>query len=396
MIERQLKLIELLENNSILLFGPRGTGKSLLASTILKNFNSETLTFDFLLSDNFSKYLINPSLLRNEIEYKLKDVPKLLVLIDEVQKIPSILDEVHFLIEKFKNKISFILTGSSARKLKKVGANLLAGRAFVFHLYPFSYFELKNDFSLNEVLKWGALPIVYDKNNILEKELVLKSYADTYLREEIKQESLVRSVESFSLFLDLACQLNAEPINYSKISKQCTVSANTIKEYYQILFDTMLAFPLCAWKKSIKKQIVQAHKVYFFDIGVINSIRKELSFEISEHSFRTGKLFETFIILEFIKLNSYFQKNYGLYYWRTNTGVEVDLILQKSINTPPVAIEIKLSAFVVKEDLKHLYKFKEEEPSAELFCISNVVNAYEIDGVKILPYCEALEWFINY
>lgn len=398
MIARLLNIAELLNKPvSVFLLGPRACGKSTLVNDLLAK-KDEKLVFDLLLYDNYYRYLTNPSLIRAEVEEKLNRIKllKLYVLIDEIQKIPTLLDEVHWLIEKYKNKISFILTGSSARKLKRKGTNLLAGRAIILHLYPFTSFELTDQFNLNKVLQYGSIPMVWVEQNTELQELILRSYVDTYLKEEIKQEALSRNIETFARFLELAAQMNGEPLNFSKLGRDCNTSSNTIKEYYQILYDTMLAFPIEGWHRSTRKQINKSPKVYFFDCGVINTLKRELHTEITFTSKRSGKLFESFIMQEIYRINSYFRLDYSMHYWRTNHGSEVDLILQKTAYHPPIAIGIKLSDIVKEQDLTSLKKFKEEEPSAKLLCFCRTSNPYSIGDVKILPWQEGISYIKDY
>jgi len=252
MIERNVNILKYIDfGESFFLFGGRGTGKSSLLQSLLDTRKNK-LCFDLLESSQFTRYLINPSLMKEEIELALKkSSEKLIIFIDEIQKIPIILDDIHFLIEKYKQKVQFILTGSSARKLKAKGVNLLAGRALVFSLFPFTVDELGDDFNLYETLRFGSLPLIYEKIPEIKIKM-LQAYTEIYLREEIKNEALTRNIQSFSQFLDLAAQLNGEIVNYSKMGRQCHTFPNTIIAYYQILFDTLTAIELPAGERSVK------------------------------------------------------------------------------------------------------------------------------------------------
>lgn len=391
MIYRSINLLKYLNvYQSLILLGPRGTGKSTLIRESLKDFPH--LEVDLLKSNNFSKYLATPELLCREIEYFVKNnsSPCAYIFIDEIQKIPTLLDEVHALIEKYKERICFILSGSSARKLKKSGANLLAGRAVSLRLHVFSYFECASFFNLEQVLKYGQLPILHDKKNDLLLP-ILKTYVDTYLREEILQESLVRNLEPFIHFLDLAAQYNGENINFSKMAKSCGLSHITIKTYFQILSDTLVAHLVPGWSRSIKKQITKSPKCYLFDIGVINTLQGEVEAEVKLNSNRGGKIFETFIVNEVRKILDYNLSLLKIYYWRSKEGYEVDMILSKSSFSYPIAFEIKSSTSITEDDLKGLREFKKEEVNAKLYCISNCERPYSIEGIDILPWPLALE-----
>lgn len=409
MIERLPNHLELLRNgSSILLLGPRGTGKSVLCKKMmmaLKNQGFQTLIFNFLKSDLYRKYLLHPEMIRQEIEELIpKDNHnKLFVFIDEIQKIPIVLNEVHYLIEENKNRVVFLLTGSSARKLKKANANMLAGRALQQGLYPFTIKELGPNFNLYHALQFGTLPLLYGLSNDFSDihlaqeqiRLTLTTYVDTYLKEEIKEEALVRNLEAFIRFLEIAAQSNAEMINYVKIGKECSVADTTIKEYFQILMDTLIGFYLSGWHRSVRKQVQKAHRFYFFDNGVLNAINRELRLEMSPTSKRTGKLFESFVIQEFYRLNIYYQQDWKFYYWRTQNNHEVDLVLQRHPNSSPVAIEIKLSHIITSHDLIYLKEFQTEEPSSRLFVLAPVEYASTLDNVKILPWKEGIEKIVN-
>ena len=262
--------------HSFFLFGPRGTGKSTL---LKKRFDqSQCLWLDLLDSDVEDRFFRNPSdlyaivkALPDEIHY---------VIIDEIQKVPKLLDEVHRLIEE-TDKI-FILTGSSARKLKHGGANLLAGRAFVYHLYSLSCFELKEQFDLEKALHWGTLPKIFSLEEDSEKSEFLRSYADTYLKEEIWNEQVIRKLQPFRRFLEVAAQCNGKIINYANIARDVGVDDKTIKEYFFILEDTMIGFFLEPFHNSFRKRLVEKPKFYFFDPGVVRSLSRRLSVPLTQ------------------------------------------------------------------------------------------------------------------
>ena len=233
----------------------------------------------------FTRYLRNPGLFRKELEKEINSDRVLTVFIDEVQKLPSLLDEVHYLIEKYKHHIRFILTGSSARKLKRGGANLLAGRAWTLRLHPLSHKEI--DLDLSKALRIGTLPAIYLEDEFPER--TLRAYVETYLKEEIFQEAFVRKIEGFIRFLDIAGQMNGQSLNFTNIARECNISTKTAQQYFSILEDTLIAFRINAWSFSIRKQVRQAPKYYFFDCGVLNTIRGEIKIELRENSYRYGK-----------------------------------------------------------------------------------------------------------
>ena len=271
------------------IFGPRGTGKTKLIESVL---SSNSMLISLLDSEYFQRYLTETSLFSREMTAKLKSKAQqdtLVVAVDEVQKLPMLLDEVHLLIEKYKGQLVFLLTGSSARKLRRSGANLLAARALTTYLHPLSVLEL--DLDLDTVLRIGSLPGVYLEQDFAKHRL--RSYISTYIKEEVQEESLVRKIDRFARFLDLAGQLNGEPINHSKLGRALKTTSNTVQEYFSILVDTLLCHRVDGWSESVKRQLLQAPKYYWFDCGVLNALNGELDTEIKRSSFRYGRLFET-------------------------------------------------------------------------------------------------------
>jgi len=384
MISRALDIKKLTaQYYSVFLFGPRGVGKS----SLLRSLENVGLHYDLLNGEVSRALLLEPAQFRAQVTDLIKRAAKdspVLVILDEVQLAPSILNEVHHLIERFPEKIVFLLTGSSSRKLKREGANMLAGRAVTKKLFPVSLSETEID--LYRALQFGTLPRPYFSGN--DPKPYLASYVDTYLREEIKQESLVRKIDSFVRFLDLAAQLNGENINFSKIGRQCGVASTTIQQYYSILEDTLIVERVDGWSETVKKQLVLGPRYYFFDCGILNSLRRELHLELSSSSFRFGKLFETYMVNEVRAHCSYLELDYRFHYWRTNSGLEVDLILSRSSYDPPLAIEFKSSTTPEANELNGLKAFKEENPSAKLFCLCRTSARYEKDGILFLPWSE--------
>lgn len=387
MTTRLLNLLKLLKNNrSSFLFGPRGVGKTTLAGQYLAQVGGPSFNINLLHDDQFTRYLSHPSLLRTEVEAALKKEGRLTVLIDEVQKLPVLLDEVHDLLEKHKGRIGFLLTGSSARRLKRTGANLLAGRAWTLALHPITHREAELD--LERALQIGTLPGIYWGDT--DPERTLKAYVGTYLKEEIQVESQVRNLQAFARFLEIAAQMNGEPVNYSEIAKEAGVSPKTAQEYYSILEDTLLAFRIDGWSKSARKQTLQSPRYYIFDCGVLNALRGELKTELRPTSFRYGKLFETWIVLELIRLSQYEDLDFHFHYWRTNTGLEVDLVLRRSASHPLLAVEIKSTEAPSSSDLKGLKSFLGAHPKAKPFLLCRASRALEIDGIPAFPWRDGI------
>ena len=342
------RLLNLAESNSFFLFGPRGCGKTTLIHEIFKNKNA--FWIDFLNLDFELRYKQRPQLLVDEYMASAKK-PEW-IIIDEVQKVPSILDAVQQLIEKYK--VKFVLTGSSARKLKRSQANMLAGRAFNFSLFSFSYLELKEQFDLLQVLQFGSLPKLYNKELYNEQDKIryLKSYVSTYLKEEIIVEQLVRQIEPFHRFLEVAAQSNREIINYSKLAKEAQITDKSVARYFEILSDTLMGHLIPAYHKSIRKQQIESPKFYFFDTGIVRAIRGELNYPLKPKSYEYGNYFESFIVNEIIKQNIYLEKDYKISYLKTKEGQEIDLIVESRLKT--FLIEIKSCEVLDSSEVKAL------------------------------------------
>ena len=363
MYKRILNLTMLLKKKSFFLFGPRGTGKT----TLVQHTLSEATVIDLLEIKTYREYLKNPSIIS---EQELKPI----VVIDEVQKLPEILDEVHRLIEV--DKLIFLLTGSSARKLKRGGANLLAGRAWWAELFPLTSNEIP-DFDLMTYLNRGGLPAVYPSDDYVEE---LWAYTALYLKEEIQNEALTRKVAQFSEFLDLMALSNGEEISYQSVAGDCGVSPNSIKNYIQILEDTLVAFQLRAFTKTRKRKAISRSKLYFFDIGVTNSLAKRG--EILKGSELFGKAFEHFILLEVRAFLSYTRKNIKMCYWRSTSQFEVDLILGDQW-----AVEIKSAALIQDKHLKGIRALKEEGIIQNFAAIScDRYKRKTKDNITIFPW----------
>ncbi len=321
--ERIKRIIELSKRDDIILFGPRGVGKS----TLLKDLfgPEECLWIDLLLPRQEARYGRDPEILIAEVEGMTATQSH--IVIDEIQKVPKLLHVVHYLIENTDKH--FILTGSSARKIKRASANLLAGRAFVHNLAPFCFQELGNNFDLSKALHYGMLPKIYALKTETQQKQYLKSYAHTYLKEEVWAEQFIKNLDPFRYFLEVAAQCNGKVLNYSKIGRDVGVDHKTVENYYSILEDTLLGFILPAYANSFRKQLRQAPKFYFFDVGVTRVLGRLLSVPVRERTSYYGEVFEHFIIAEINKYIAYFRDEYRLSYILTKNDVEIDLVVSR-------------------------------------------------------------------
>ena len=379
-IPRQLQLPE---NNSFFLFGARGTGKT----TLLKKlpFLKNAFYIDLLDADTEEQYSLRPELLIEQAE-AMKEGSW--IIIDEIQKVPKLLDHVHILIEQ--KKIYFALTGSSSRKLKRGGANLLAGRAFSFSLYPFTSQELNDKFKLLEVLQWGSLPKVTSFTTEIDKRRFLRTYTQTYLKEEILIEQLIRNLNPFRLFLPIAAQMDTQIINYSNIARDTGVDHKTVQNYYQILVETNLGYFLEPYNRSVRKVQRLSPKFYLFDTGVKRALEKKLNVPVEPRTTDFGNAFESWFVCECFRLNQYFELDYDFFYLRTKDDAEIDLIIDRP-GKKQLVIEIKSTDRVDERHVKNLNHFRKDFPDSELICVSRVNRPGIIKGITVLPWREALE-----
>jgi len=380
-IERFVDLGAMLKQKSYFLFGPRQTGKSTL---VLHNLDGrQYVEINLLLSDVLLKYKTNPEQLRLELEYWAERDDSVIVLIDEIQRAPDLLNEIHYLLETFKDKFQFILTGSSARKLKRGAANMLAGRAWEFYLFPLTHQELGSKFDLDTILLKGSLPPL-SKENIDNSFRTLRAYSNTYLKEEILDEALVRNIPAFSKFLDLAADQSGQVVNYSNIARESGVSSKTVQGYYQILEDTLLALKLNPYVKSARKRLVRHPKYYLFDLGVLNSLTGRTSREAVKVPSIYGRLFEHFVILEIYRMLSYWESAFHVFHWRSSHGAEVDLVLEKDGDL--WAIEIKASAEIRSKSLRGLKSFMADYPEAKFVCVSLADAPFKLGDIHVIPW----------
>lgn len=335
---------------------------------------------DLLKSDNFERYNRRPALLREELSLLPENE---LVIIDEIQKIPALLDEVHWLI--CNHHLRFILSGSSARKLRRSGVNLLGGRAIRKRLFPLVSAEIP-DFNLVRACNHGMLPRHYLAENPFNR---LHAYVGDYLQQEIKAEALARNLNTFSHFMEVAALNNGEVLNFNNIASECGVSAPTVKEYFIILEETLIGYTLPAFTRNIKRRVIQSPKFYYFDVGITNFLLRRSSLNPGSADF--GHAFEHFIIQELIAYLGYFRPQLNLSYWRTTSGYEVDAI----IGNAETAIEIKSSGEVQSHHTKGLKAFSEEFPDARLIVVSLDKNPRKMNNMEIYPAMHFLSMLWN-
>src|SRR3990167_2139734 len=340
--------ITLPKTKSAFIWGPRKVGKSYLLTQHYPN----DIVIDFLKTDVFADYISRPSLLRERYANATQRI-----IIDEVQMVPDILNEVHWLIEN--KHISFILSGSSARKLRRHHANLLGGRAWRYTMHPLCYPELKT-VDIEKLVLTGLLPDHYLSAEPLQE---LRSYIADYLKIEIAQEAVVQNIPAFAEFLRVAALTNAEILNYTNVARECGVSAKVVRQYFQILEDTLLGFRLFPWKKSRDRRLIETEKFYLFDVGVANYLARRQP-QMGTPEF--GKSFEHFIAMELFAYKAYKNPELEITFWRTASGMEVDFIL----NDMEVAIEIKASSRVHQTDTRVLKILQQENKVKKCMMIS--------------------------
>lgn len=370
MLSRRISLKDV-ENESIFLWGARQTGKS----TLLKMQFPERRYIDLLKSDEFERYNRRPALLREELSLLHEGE---LVIIDEIQKIPALLDEVHWLMSN--HDLRFIMSGSSARKLRRSGVNLLGGRAVRKYLYPLVSAEIP-DFNLMKACNNGMLPRHYLTE---DAEKRLQAYVGDYLQQEIKAEALTRNLNTFSRFMEVAALSNGEIVNYNNIATECGISAPTVKEYFSILEETLIGYMIPAFTRNVKRRVIQSPKFYYFDVGIANFLLKRTALKLGSSEF--GHAFEHFILQEIIAYIGYFKPMQNLSYWRTTSGYEVDAVIGNAV----VAIEIKSAVEVQSHHTKGLKAFSEEFPEARLIMVSLDKYPRRMNNVEIYPATQFL------
>lgn len=338
-------------NDSYFLFGPRGIGKSTLLKSL---YSDKAIWIDLLLPDLSRSYMAGPERLQNVIAGQMD---KKIVVIDEVQKVPGLLSIVHSLIEE-KKDLQFILSGSSARKLKRTGADLLGGRALRRELYPFMASELGDNFSLTKALQNGLLPLIFDKSNPQD---YLQAYINLYLNEEIQAEGLVRNLESFIRFLEVISFSHGCILNITNIGRECAVKRKTVENYIGILEDLLLAYHLPVFAKRAQREVVSHPKFYLFDAGVFTALRPKGPLDKPQEI--EGAALEGLVMQHLYAWNEYSEEKHMLAFWRTRTGLEVDFVVYGNKNF--LGIEVKNSKRVMPQDTKALEAFLSEYPEAK-------------------------------
>ena len=372
MYPRTLDVRQLANRKLLFLFGPRSTGKT----TLLRAQFAPHAIVNLLRSSVYLPLAQNHSRLREIVAESRSDVATDLpvVVIDEIQKLPSLLDEVHDLIETLG--LHFVLSGSSGRKLKRGGVNLLGGRAWQANLFPLTTAEIP-DLDLGRYLLYGGLPQVYGSDYPEEE---LDAYVNTYLREEIRGEALVQNFAHFARFLNVAALCNGQQLNYANVSRDTGVPATSVRSYFEILSDTFIGFLLHPWRESRRRKAVATAKFYFFDVGVANFLRGFRT--LNRNSSEYGIAFEHFIAMELRSYLSYRRLRPELTYWRTHSGAEVDFVVGSS-----AAIEVKAAARVSDRDLRGLRTLAEEGAVASLFLVSfDQLDRRTDDGIRLLHW----------
>jgi len=375
-IRRALELKPLLAERSLFLFGPRQSGKSSYVREELGGIPA--LSWNLLDRGLYLRVLADPTLLRKEVEGR--DLRGCLVCIDEIQKAPGLLDEIQLMIEE--RRIRFLMTGSSARKLRQAGTNLLGGRARTRNLHPFVWPELRDsDYSLKRLMERGLLPPHWFSASPEED---LSAYVDTYLTEEIAAEGLARNLPAFARFLQTAAATNARMLNYTNVAGDAQVPRQTVKEWFRILVDTLVGYELPAWRRSVKRKSIETAKFYFFDIGVVRTL-KRLPVPVPE-SADFGDFFEHFIFMELRAWIDYRRPRTQLSYWRSVSNYEVDFILDDE-----VAIEVKATSMVQGKHMAGMRALREEGVLRRYILVCREERPLLIDGIEALPWRHFLD-----
>jgi predicted AAA+ superfamily ATPase len=390
---------------SFFLFGPRQTGKSTWLASLSRGEGGDHgkfWTVNLLHNDTFYRYLRDPAQFRREAETRIRNGIEWIIL-DEVQRIPALLSEVHDLMET--SSARFILSGSSARKLKRGSAlsgsamsgrathgdaDLLGGRALLRYMHPFTAKELGEDFDLEHALQWGTLPPLLGLNEGDARD-TLHSYVELYLREEIQMEGLVRNLGGFTRFIDYAAAYCGEILNYSSIAKETALPIRTVQSYFEVLEDTLIALRLPAWTKSPLKRLVSHPKYYLFDNGLTNAVTHRLSGPLDAAV--RGRLFEQFFVQETHRRLDYRRVDSSLHYWRTKDGAEVDLLVEAN-GKLVMAVEFKSRTMISGADLSGLRSFRDDNPPVPCFLVCAAPEPFRLDFVEVLPwrmYLEMLE-----
>lgn len=352
----------------------------------------DTIFIDLLDLEQENLFLRDPERLGRMVDELPQSCKR--IVIDEIQKVPRLLDVIHRKLEERKRKgtpLQFIMTGSSARKLKRGAPNLLAGRAFVYHLFPLTFLEAGTHPShLQMALEYGMLPEPWCLPKKEMKTRYLEAYSRTYLKEEIWNEQLIRKLEPFGNFLEVAAQMNGEIINYTKISRDVGVDTKTVQSYFQILEDTLLGFLVPAYHSSLRKRQLTNPKFYFFDTGVKRALDRTLTVLLLEQTSAFGNAFEHLVFLELVRRSEYLNKNFRFSYLKTHDGAEIDFIIERP-GKPLALVEIKSSKHVDPKDAKHLETFSSEMNKTESYLLSRDPQPQKIKHTRALPWQEGID-----
>ena len=377
------RLLLTTRHNSFFLFGARGTGKT---TYVRDSFApDESMYVDLLDPETEDLYRRSPS----RLERQVRALPSRVewILIDEVQRAPRLLDVTHRLIESTGKR--FVLTGSSGRKLRRGASNLLAGRAFVYNLYPLTAPELEDAAQLEDVLRWGTLPRLFSLDRAGDKQAYLRAYALTYLKEEIVAEQIVRRLDPFRQFLEVAAQSNGAIVNYTNIARDVGADPKTVISYFSILEDTLVGFLLPAFHRSVRKQQRAGPKFYYFDTGVKRALERTLDVPLQPGTYEYGKAFEHFVVTQIRHLSRYRFPDWRLSYLRTGAGAEIDLVIERP-GLPTALVEIKSTDRLDERDVRDIARFTRDFDDPLALCVSRDPARLEIDRVLCLPWREAL------
>ncbi len=381
-----LRTLKVSKNNSFFLFGARGTGKT----HYLRNQfgNDPVLNLDLLDDETFWRLSKNPSLLNSEYAAHRKTSTSPWIVIDEVQRVPNLLNVVHQMLEaKTETPPLFALTGSSSRRLKRGGANLLGGRAFVFGLFPFTHIELAESFDLMAALSYGTLPKIIEYEDNKDRVRFLRSYVSTYIKEEIIAEQILRKVEPFRDFLHVSAQMSSRILNVAKIATDVGVDPKTVSVYFAILEETYMGFRLPAFHESIRKAQRLHPKFYWFDSGVRRTLTDTVEYPPAPGTSYFGELFEEFVINEIYRMNSYSEQNFTMSYLATqNSRTEVDLILDKAKGRVRLGVEIKSSTSIDESEVLALSKIGQAFKATKLYYLSQCPQDAIINGVHCMEW----------
>lgn len=359
--------------SSIFLFGPRGTGKTSWIKTHLKDI----LYFDLLNTTVYNDFLAKPTRLEERIPKQFSQY----IVIDEVQKIPELLNEVHRLIETYGYR--FILTGSSARSLRRKGVNLLAGRALSYTMHPLTCYELGADFSLESALQFGSLPSVY---HVSDPQHYLETYITTYLREEILHEGLMRNLSQFARFLETASFSQGQVVNLSEIARETAIDRKLVSNYFDILEDLLIGYWLPVFSKRAKRRLISSPKFYLFDAGVYRTLRPKGPLDSPEEI--DGSALETLFLAHLRAINDYYRLGYKLFFWRTSNNLEVDFVVygEKGL----FAFELKRSRNLSRSDLNGLRAFSEDYKIAKCYLLYGGDHEEYHDNIQVIPFSQGL------